>query len=194
MLELEITDYCIDLARTMNIHFQIYLPPGVIEGHDRWEPLLIDKANIEADLYSKHTGIIPVVQDLKKAIAIPSLQGCVKAMFICEPELHDQIRVKLSQRYGKQIYMSRTSHTFLEVMNDGVSKGEGLLTALQHRGIDKSTVLALGDEENDLSMFEIAGFSAAPSSGRENIKATADFIFGACAEEGLAAFLEEKFL
>jgi len=54
-------------------------------------------------------------------------------------------------------------------------------------------LIAFGDEENDLPMFNVAGFSAAPSSAKEIVRQAADFVFGSNAEEGLAAFLEDLF-
>jgi len=194
MLDREIVDFCIDMSRSRNIHFQIYLAPGIIEGADKWEALLIDRPTPEAEMYRAHTGIVPIVRDLKEAIAIPGVQGCIKAMFICEPERQDEIRVKLLERFGDTIYVSRTFPVFFEVMNAGVSKGEGLKTVMQFRGLRADEVLALGDEENDLSMFTVAGFSAAPVNAREKVRACADFIVASNAEEGAAAFLEEQFL
>ena len=193
-LNLEIVDFGIDLARSMGLHYQIYLPPGLEGEKSKYETLLIDKLTPEAEMYRRHTGIVPIVKDLKQAIDRPDLQGCVKVMFICDPAYHDEIRKKMKDRFGDRIYVARTFTTFLEIMDAGVSKGEGLKTALKHRGLDAKEVIAMGDEETDLLMFNVTGFSAAPSNARENVKAAADYVFGSNAEEGLAAFLEEKFL
>ena len=194
LLKLEVVDFCIDMARSMDIHFQIFFPPGIFEGADKWESLVIDKLRPEADMYRNHTGIIPIVRDLKSVISMPVLQGCVKAMYICDPSFHNEIRMKLEQRFGRQIYVAQTFPSFLEIMNAGVSKGAGLQTALENRGLSADTVLAIGDEENDLLMFDAAGICAAPANARESVKARADFVFASNAEEGLASFLEEKFL
>ena len=194
LLGLDIVDYCIDMARAMDAHFQIFLPPGIGGSGNRWETLVIEKNRPESDAYRLHTNIVPVVRNLKEAIAVPGLSGCVKAMFISEPERHDEIRQKLAGRFGDTVYVARTMPAFLEIMNSGVSKGEGLKTALKHRSLGAGSVLALGDEENDLLMFDAAGLSAAPANARENVRKRADFVFGSNAEEGLAAFLEEKFM
>jgi Cof subfamily protein (haloacid dehalogenase superfamily) len=192
LLDLEVADFGIDLARSMGLHYQVYLPPGTY-GSGRWEALLVEKLTPEAEMYREHTGIEPLVTDLKAAINTPGLRGCVKAMFITEPEMHDVIRKKMIERFGQRIYVARTFSTFLEIMTTGVSKGAGLKTVMRHRGLDAKSVLALGDEENDMLMFNVAGFSAAPSNAREKVQDAADFIFGSNAEEGLATFLEEIF-
>jgi Cof subfamily protein (haloacid dehalogenase superfamily) len=197
LLDPDVADFGVDLARRMDIHYQIYLPSGVkaagVENAGQWETLLIDKPRPEAEMYRRHTGITPVVTDLKKALAATGLAGCVKAMFITGSALHDEIRRQMLDRFGSRIYVARTFPTFLEVMRSGVSKGAGLETAMLRRGLKPEEVIALGDEENDLLMFKATGFSAAPANARENVKAAADRIFGSNAEEGLAAFLEELF-
>jgi Cof subfamily protein (haloacid dehalogenase superfamily) len=189
LMAAEVIDYGLDLARSMDIHYQVFFPP-----RDRpWEALLIEKQRPESEMYRNHTGIVPVVADLKKVLAEPGTKGCFKAMFICDPALHDELRRTMGERFGDSIYMARSYPTFLEIMNAGVSKGEGLKTAMKCRGLKMEELIAFGDEENDLPMFGVAGFSAAPSSAKEKVRQAADFVFGSNAEEGLAAFLEDLF-
>ena len=190
----DVIDYGLDLARSMDIHYQVFFPPREtpLQGAS-WEALLIEKQRPESEMYRNHTGIVPVVADLKAVLAEPGTKGCFKAMFICDPCLHDELRRKMSERFGDSIYMARSFPTFLEIMNAGVSKGEGLKTAMKCRGLKMDELIAFGDEENDLPMFSVAGFSAAPSSAKEIVRQAADFVFGSNAEEGLAAFLENLF-
>jgi Cof subfamily protein (haloacid dehalogenase superfamily) len=195
LMSMDVVDYGIDLARSMDIHFQVFFSPqnNTALGIEKncWEALLIEKQRPEAEMYREHTGITPILADLKTVIAAPGLQGVMKAMFITDPALHDEIRQKMLDRFGSRIYVARTFPTFLEIMNAGVSKGEGLKTVMNCRGLEPHEVMACGDEDNDLPMFSVAGCSAAPSSAREKVREAADFIFGSNAEEGLAAFLDE---
>ena len=194
LMGLDVVGYGIDLARSMGVHFQMFLPPG--RGPKRegpWEALVIDKMRPEARMYQDHAGVRPVVADMKAAMAEPGLEGCVKAAFITDPGLHEAIRRKMLDRFGSRIYIARTYPTFLEVMDAGASKGEGLKTVMALRGLRPQEVIACGDEENDLPMFAVAGFSAAPSSAKEKVRQAADAVFGPCDEEGLAGFLEELF-
>jgi HAD superfamily hydrolase (TIGR01484 family) len=182
-----VVDFAIDLARSIDVHFQVLFPP---EGGQR-EALLIEKERPESEMYYRHTGITPVVTDLKAAIAATKQKGVIKAMFIAEPAVLAAIRPKLFERFGTSIYITGSFPTFLEMMNAEVSKGAGLKTVMECRGLKPEEVLACGDEENDLPMFTIAGFSAAPCTAKEKVRAAADFIFGPPAEEGLAAFLDD---
>jgi len=199
LIGLDVADYGADIARDLGIHYQIYLPAGISpetgkeDPNQKWEALLIDKYGPEAEYYHKHTGIVPVVKDLKCVAVMPDLKGCIKGMFIADPSLHDEIRKRMFDRFNDQISVIRSYPTFLEVLNNGVSKGEGLKTAMRHRGLNPKEVIAFGDEENDLSMFAEAGFSAAPANAREKIRDAADFVYGSNTEEGMAVYLEELF-
>jgi Cof subfamily protein (haloacid dehalogenase superfamily) len=189
LLGFDVVDFGIDLSRSMDVHFQALFPPE--EG--QWEALLIEKERPESEMYYRHTGITPVITDMKVAIAATKQKGVVKAMFIAEPAVLAEVRPKLAERFGDRIYSTGSYPTFLEMMNAGVSKGAGLKTVMECRGLKPEEVLACGDEENDLPMFTVAGFSAAPCTAKEKVREAADYIFGPPAEEGLAAFLDDLF-
>ncbi|MDR0443091.1 MAG: Cof-type HAD-IIB family hydrolase [Treponema sp.] len=199
-VDIDVADFGIDLAREKNIHYQIYLDAGIssvtgnIDPLIKGDTLLIDRQSPEAETYKRHTGITPVITDLKKIISLPGLNGCIKSMIIADSSLHDEIRGKMLERFGNRINVIRSSQTFLEILNAGVSKGEGLKIAMKHRGLTPDEVIAFGDEENDLSMFSAAGFAVTLSNAREKIREAADLVIGSNADEGLAAYLEETFL
>jgi Cof subfamily protein (haloacid dehalogenase superfamily) len=199
LISLDVVDFGADIARELGIHYQIYLPAGISpdtgkkDPKQKWEALLIEKYGPEAEMYFKHTGVTPVIKDLKSIAALP-LDGCIKGMFIADPSLHDKVRQKMKDRFGDQITVMRSYPTFLEVINNGVSKGEGLRIAMQHLGLKSEEVIAFGDEENDLPMFTVAGFAAAPENAREKIRESADLIYGPNTAEGLAVYLEQVFL
>jgi len=199
LIGLDVVDFGADLARELGIHYQVYLPAGISpdtgkqDPNQKWEALLIEKYGPEAEMYYKHTGVNAVIKDLKSIASMP-LDGCIKGMFIADPALHDKVRQKFKERFGDKISIVRSYPTFLEVINNGVSKGEGLRIAMEHRGLKPEEVIAFGDEENDMPMFPIAGFSAAPENAREKIREAADFVYGPNTEEGLAVYLEKMFL
>jgi len=198
-ISMDVVDFGADIAQELDVLYQVYLPAGISpdtgkkDEKQKWEALIINKHGPEAEYYIKHTGITPVVKDLKSIAALP-LEGCIKGMFIADPSLHDKIRQKMTERFGDQISIMRSYPTFLEIINKGVSKGEGLKIAMLHRGLKPEEVIAFGDEENDLSMFTAAGFAAAPGSAREKIQEAADLIYGSILNEGLAEYLEKVFL
>jgi Cof subfamily protein (haloacid dehalogenase superfamily) len=188
LLDFEVVNFCIDLARSMGAYYQVFFP-GVKENPR--QRLMAEKEGAEREMYFNHTGIRAEIGDLKEAAA--GFSGCIKSMFVAEPEIQDALRPRIEERFGNTIYIARTLKNFLEIMDRRVSKGQGLHFVLACRGLKPDEVIAFGDEENDIPMFEAVRFSAAPASAKDTVKTKADLVIGPNTEDGVAAFLEEFF-
>ena len=156
-------------------------------------PLMAERDSPELEMYKKHTGLPVELVDLKETLNRPGLGGCVKIMFIAEPEVQAALRPRLDERLDGLAYIAQTHRTFLEVMDAKASKGKGLKIAMDYLSLESQEVIAFGDEENDLPMFTVADFSAAPSNAKDAVKAQADIVLGSNTDDGVAAFLEEFF-
>jgi len=187
LLDKKKAEFCVDLSRETGIYCQIYLFDG------KRIPLLAEQDGPEREMYYKHTGILAELVDLKAALSQKEFSGCVKAMFLAEPELFIKLRSRLVERLGKSVYIAQSLRTFLEVMDAKVSKGQGLSLVMERLSLKREEVIAFGDEENDVPMFTKAGFSVAPSNAKDTVKAKADLVVGSNLEDGIAAFLEEFF-
>ena len=75
----------------------------------------------------------------------------------------------------------------------GISKGYGIITLQQHLGIPKQHCIAIGDDENDLEMFEQVQVAVAMGNAKEKVKRAADAVTLNCDEDGAAVFLEQYF-
>jgi Cof subfamily protein (haloacid dehalogenase superfamily) len=187
LLDKKKAEICVDISREMGIYCQLYLFT------EKRIPLLAERDDPEREMYHKHTGILAELADLKEALGQSGLSGCVKAMFLAEPELLAELRPRLEERLGKSVYIAQTLRTFLEVMDVKVSKGQGLSFAMERLSLKREEAIAFGDEENDIPMFASAGFSVAPSNAKDTVKAKADLVVGSNADDGVAIFLEEFF-
>ena len=198
LMEREAVEFCVDFARKMGLYCQAYFPDGkTSEGRSASSTGIILKAERdgpEREMYYKHTGLLAELVDMKEELKRPGLQGCVKTMFLAEPEVLAEIRPKLEAHFKGSVYIAQTLRTFLELLNVKVSKGQGLKFVMERCSLKPGEVIAFGDEESDLTMFAIAGFSAVPANAKEAVKAQADVVIGSNAEDGVAAFLEEFFL
>ena len=65
----------------------------------------------------------------------------------------------------------------LMLLPTGVSKGTGVQKAVRSLGLSPHDVLALGDAENDLALFEACGWCACPASAGGEVQERADWIF-----------------
>lgn len=195
LLDAKAAEFGVDLSRETGAYYQVFFPGKDAAGadKDRRITLMAEKDGPEREMYYKHTGILAELGDLKEALRRPGITGCVKSMYLADPEVQATLRPRLDERFGESVYIAQTLKTFLEIMDAKVSKGQGLKIALERLSLKSGEVLAFGDEENDLPMFAEAGFSAAPSNAKENVKAAANIVIGSNAEDGVAAFLEEFF-
>ena len=85
----------------------------------------------------------------------------------------------------------RTGDGIIEVNSTNASKGNALYILCEKLGIQLENVLAIGDNENDISMLQAAGISAAMRNAEDDVKQAAKFVAGNNEEDGAAHFLEE---
>ncbi|HET7854526.1 MAG TPA: HAD family hydrolase [Candidatus Methylomirabilis sp.] len=74
----------------------------------------------------------------------------------------------------------------LMLLPAGISKGSGVRHMIRHLGLSFHDVLALGDAENDLELFEACGWAACPANGVPELKERADWIFDGVNGEAIA--------
>ena len=72
----------------------------------------------------------------------------------------------------------------------GVEKGDGLVAVAETLGVDVGSFVAIGDSENDVSLFETAGESYAVANADERAKAAADTVVAESYFDGTRSVLE----
>lgn len=113
------------------------------------------------------------------------LCGTIERMRRAEERLLEDPRVMavevgqpedLSQDAGvAEVTLHRTEYpqrdlSLVDILPVGCSKGAALLRLAAERGIDKSEMMAIGDNWNDLSMLEIAGWPVLMENAPEDLK------------------------
>ena len=92
------------------------------------------------------------------------------------------------------VSVSQSMKHNLEVMNKGVTKGNAVRILAQLYGINREEVIAIGDNENDISMIEYAGLGIAMGNAEECLKRAADHVTGDYQEDGVAEAIEKFIL
>jgi Cof subfamily protein (haloacid dehalogenase superfamily) len=108
-----------------------------------------------------------------------------KIVMIKDPETLATLEAKIRQNVD-EVYLSYSSPIYLEVTKQGANKGNALRQLARHLRISLSHVAAIGDEKNDLSMFEVAGLAIAMGNAAVEIQAAADMIAPSNDEGGVA--------
>ena len=84
-----------------------------------------------------------------------------------------------------------TSPTDIEIGSPLAGKGTAITWLCEKLGIEKENVLAIGDNFNDLEMFEAAGTAAAMGNAPQGVRSAADFVAPGNEEDGVACVLEK---
>lgn len=82
---------------------------------------------------------------------------------------------------------------FCDVQPPCAGKAEGIRYLGERWGIAPAETIAIGDQENDLSMLRAAGLPVAMANASPSVLAASSRVIGHHDEEGVAAFLEEQF-
>lgn len=83
---------------------------------------------------------------------------------------------------------------FLEILDIEASKEKALLKFLKVKGIKPENVLAIGDNFNDIGMFNLANISVAVANAPDEVKRFAKFVTSATNNQGAVAEVFEKFV
>lgn len=90
-----------------------------------------------------------------------------------------------SHKYAQDCSITITSDKFVEFMPLNVSKGKALLNLSKSNGIMKQNIVCIGDSDNDLSMFEVAGLKIAVANATPSVLQAADVVVPPAYEYGV---------
>ncbi|MDF9759708.1 Cof subfamily protein (haloacid dehalogenase superfamily) [Peribacillus simplex] len=97
------------------------------------------------------------------------------------------------KQYNAFTTASSTHHN-VEVTVEGVSKATGVQLLLKHFQLGPENILAVGDGENDLPLFKLAGHSVSMKNATDLVKEQADEVTEhSYREDGLYRFLKGMF-
>ncbi len=88
----------------------------------------------------------------------------------------------------------RSEPYFLEVVPCSVDKANTLGALLEHLGVKREEVMAIGDGTCDVAMLQLAGMGIAMGQAPDSVKVCADYITASNEEDGVAAAVEKMIL
>jgi hypothetical protein len=81
---------------------------------------------------------------------------------------------ELLDRSGARLELDVSIHC-INVLFPGIDKGEGVRWLMNHLGLTREEIGAVGDAAGDLASFAVAGFSGAPANAEPEVRAAATF-------------------
>lgn len=118
-----------------------------------------------------------------------------KCMLVSDKE---KALIGLEQHWEKRLAGTldafRSEPYFLEVVPCGVNKANTLGALLEHLGVTREEVIAVGDGVCDVTMLQLAGMGVAMGHSQDSVKVCADYVTASNKEDGVALAVEKLIL
>lgn len=166
-MNLSDVEYIFSEAKAAGLHVHTYV--------DNDSKLLCEKNTPELKMYTEHNKMEAVVADnpltLLDKDPIKTIVMSVNGRKDLEPFRQSHLgwsEGRLSCLFSCDV--------ILEYENPLVGKGNAVRMLAEHLGVDMADTVAVGDEENDISMMEAAAVGVCMCNGPEHVKPHADYI------------------
>lgn len=120
--------------------------------------------------------------------------AAAKYMWVDEPEVITAKLKDLDPEVIADKYTVLSAPWFFEIMHSKAHKGAAVLELGKYLGLTKDQIMVLGDENNDLTMFEAAGFGVAMGNANDQIKELASAVTADNDHDGVGVALEKYVL
>ncbi len=141
----------------------------------------------------KNSPYIEYISPIEKALVTDPIQ----TMFCGPIELAKRMVAELeSCDFRSEFTLLRTQYEYrdlciVDLLNAGCSKGHALERWANYRGIDRSEVMAIGDNYNDIEMLTFAGHPVIMQNASDDLKQNGWTVTLHCDEHGVAAAIEQ---
>ena len=149
-------------------------------------------------LVEKVTGGTTIDPDLANTQAIEAgdfdrydFSPSPKAMIVAPLEKVASYQAELSDYLKGEAYLAQSQPYLIEIMPKGVNKAHSLSLLCEKLGIDRSQVMACGDNTNDAEMIRWAGVGVAVANSVAALKAAASYVSSAERSLGVAEAIEK---
>lgn len=192
--------FCINTAKKLKLHIHLYTNKEVIT-----EKLLyMDLRNFELTKNNKNIDLeFKIVTDIKEYVERENPE-ILKLVISAEKDLanlkrefdkNKNLRVNLIKKVDKyRDEIIGKEYEYLDIMPAGINKEQALEVLENYLKIDKSEVLAIGDNLNDLEMIKDSGVGIAVANAYDEVKEVANYTTTTTAQNGGFAEAVYKFI
>ena len=192
--------FCINTAKKLNLHVHLYTNKEVIT-----EKLLyMDLRNFELTKNDKNIDLeFKIVTDIQEYIEKENPE-LLKLVISAEKDLAS-LKNEFAKNKNLQVNLIRKVDKYrdeiigkeyedLDIMPAGINKEQALEVLENYLKIDKSEVLAIGDNLNDLEMIKDSGVGIAVANAYDEVKEVANYTTTTTAQNGGFAEAVYKFI
>ncbi|NLJ93990.1 MAG: HAD family phosphatase [Clostridiaceae bacterium] len=154
----------------------------------RW---LVDKIDYwvqqEMDITNVKASVMNITDFLQ------SVDEVHKILCMANKEILDNFTIYLANLGFTGLSLTRSKPTYLEIVNEQVSKHKGLFILQDYYDIDHNQTYAIGDHFNDLAMIQAANIGIAMGNAPQDVKNNAQYITKSNDENGAYEALKHFF-
>ena len=110
-----------------------------------------------------------------------------------EPRLAE-LEAKTQKALGKRATVARSQTYYLDVTAPEANKGHGVTALAKALGVPLAQTAVVGDGQNDVFMFKVAGLSIAVDNASDEVKAAADHVTASNVDDGVAKAIDRYVL
>ncbi len=150
------------------------------------DALYIEKKNPMTDAYAAYCKVTPnVIGDFSKYLS--GIDKPINKVYChVRAEACERIRTAAAERFAGRLMISSSGGLNVEAVDIRASKGNAIKSFAEMQGIDISSVMAFGDNLNDIDLLRAAGFGVAVGDAVQAVKDAADYVTDDCADDGVA--------
>jgi len=127
-----------------------------------------------------------LLQDWSVAQTAPN-----KIMYMGEEVFVQELQKKLSHSFGDLLNIYPSKPTYLEITKKDASKENAIRFLIERMGIDRSEVIAIGDNFNDYEMIRYAGLGVAMGNAPQEVRQIADLVTDTNEQDGVRKVLDK---
>lgn len=161
-----------DMLKWYQVANELNLPLNLIDGEFVYEPLTYPEGHPSIYL-DERKNLVTKKLDFS---SFDEEHEFNKLVICCTPSYLDQQITLIPKEILNQYSVFKSRQNLLEIVADGVTKGRILNELADFLSIDAAEIMAIGDQENDLSMIEFAGIGVAMGNSVESVINAAEFV------------------
>jgi Cof subfamily protein (haloacid dehalogenase superfamily) len=174
------------IVKRLGIHISLYKD-------DEW---FIEELDEWVKQESEITKITPHIADFSNLFSIweQDNTGANKILCMADFERIQKLEEKLKEYLSSHLNIYPSKSTYLEIMPNHATKTSGIDFLCKEFGIQRSEIIAIGDNYNDINMIEFAGLGIAMGNAPIQVKEIADDITLSNDQDGVAEALKKYIL
>lgn len=138
------------------------------------DDFILDNNDIEWTYYSYDNRVTRAnIEDMKTFVKEHTI---FKVVGLASPERIKALKSMLPQNVYGNVEVTNSEADRIEFVNKGMTKVKAIELVLSKLNINKENVVAIGDGDNDISMFEYVGCGIAMKNSPDIVKEKADVI------------------